>query len=431
MPTNKAVTEIISKGVGFLKRQQRDWKVTMVRTSLRTFVYQMVFPYQSVYTVALGATATQLGMVNAVGMGIAGIVSPLIGWLIDRIGVKAIYLIGIGLLAASYLTYGVAQSWTIIIVAMGLYWIGDTTSIHGCATVCGNSLANEDRAMGMSLCETLAQGLLGIVAPMLGALLVATFGGVNVEGIRPLFFVSLLATVGTFFFILTQLSNRRWGSRTESKAHFFGDLSQVFKQGHNLKRWIIIASLGWLPLGMVLPFTQVFAHEIKGAEGYILGAMVTGSALIPLVLGIPLGRLADKIGRKKVLYWITPLFWASNLILIWAPNPGFLIIAGILRGFLFICLTIGSAMGVELVPPEHMGRWLGVIRFFTLLFAAGMAYLAGAIWDHLGPQYIFLIAIALDACIRIPLLIGMPETLGLKIGEGQGDQEEIFHEDTK
>ena len=423
---NKAVAGTISKGIGFLRRQQRDWKVTMVRTSLRTFVYQMVFPYQSVYTVALGATATQLGMVTAAGMGIAGIMSPLIGWLIDRIGTKAIYLMGIGLLAASYLIYGVAQSWTIIIIAMGVYWIGDTTSIHSCATVCGNSLANEDRATGMSLCETLAQGLLGIVAPMLGALLVATFGGVNIEGIRPLFFVSLLITVGTFFLILTQLSNRRWGSRAESKPHFLRDLSQVFKQGHNLRRWIIIASLGWLPTGMVLPFTQVFAHEIKGAEGYILGAMVTGSALIPLVLGIPLGRLADKIGRKKVLYLVTPLFWASSLILIWAPNTGFLIIAGILQGFLFICLTVTSAMTVELVPPEHMGKWLGVMRFFRLLFAAGMAYLAGAIWDHLGPQYVFVIAIALDAVIRIPLLIGMPETLGLKIGEGQGDQKETF-----
>ena len=53
---------------------------------------------------------------------------------------------------------------------------------------------------------------------------------------------------------------------------------------------------------MVLPFTQVFAHEMKGAEQYVLGVMVTGSALTPLVLGIPLGRLADRVGRKKVLY---------------------------------------------------------------------------------------------------------------------------------
>lgn len=407
---------LFQKGVAFLKRQQRDWKVTVARTSLSRFVYQMVLPYQSIYTVSLGATVTQLGIVNSIGMGIAGLLSPLSGWLIDRIGTKTIYLIGIGLLVISYLTYGVAQSWIIIIIAMVTYWLGHTTSIHSCATVCGNSLASEDRATGMGFCETLAAGLLGIAGPMLGALLVTTFGGVNVSGIRPLFFVCFVVTIATFFLILTQLSNRKWGSLAGSRTSLFRDFSQLFKQGHSLRRWLVITSISYLPMGMVLPFSQVFAHEVKGAEQYVLAAMVTGFALTPLVLGIPLGRLADKIGRKKVLYLMAPLFWASNLVLIWAPSPEFLIAAGGLQGFFYICLVVTGAMTFELVPPEQMGRWLGMTRFFRLLLGAGSAFIAGVIWDYIGPQYVFLTVIGLDLFIRIPLLIGMPETLGLRMG---------------
>jgi MFS family permease len=267
-------------------------------------------------------------------------------------------------------------------------------------------------------------GLLGIIAPMLGAFLVALSGGVSVEAIRPLFLVSLAVTGGTFFLVLTQLSNRRWVSPAQMKRHLFAGLSEVFKQGQGLKRWIVIATLGWLPMGMVLPFTQVFAHEIKGAEGYVLGAMVTGSAITPLLCGIPFGRLADRIGRKKVIFLTSPLFWASNVLLVWAPNSTVLVVAGILQGFFFVYLTITGAMSVELVPPEQMGRWLGVMRFFRLLLAAGVAYLAGVIWDHLGPQYVFLVAIAIDALVRIPLLIGMPETLGLALtGKGAAEGE--------
>jgi len=409
----------ISKGVGFLKRQQRDWKVTVARTSLSVFFYRMVLPYMSVYTMALGATGTQLGIVNSVGMGIAGLVSPFMGWLIDKSGVKRIYLIGIVLLTVSYLTYGVAQSWTIIIIAMVAYWLGTTVSIHSCTVICGNSLASEDRATGMSLCETFAAGILGIIAPMLGALLVTTFGGVNVSGIRPLFFVSLVGIIATFFLILTQLSNRKWGKLGETRPSFFRDLSQVFKQGRNLKRWLVITSIGSMPWFMIIPFTYPFAHEVKGAEQYILGAMVTGAALAPLVLGIPLGRLADRIGRKKVLYLTIPLVWASSLMLIWAPTPGFLIAAGVLQGFIYICAVIQGAMTFELVPPEQMGRWMGIVRFFRMLFAAGAVYLAGVIWDNIGPQYLFLAVIGLDFFIRIPLLIGMPETLGLRAGAEQ------------
>ena len=120
----KTTAGAISKGIGFLRRQPRDWKITVARSSAERFVYQLVFPYLSIYTVALGASATQLGIVNSAGMGVAGLLSPLSGWLIDRIGAKTIYLIGIGLLVVSYLTYGVAQSWTIIIIAMAAYWLG-------------------------------------------------------------------------------------------------------------------------------------------------------------------------------------------------------------------------------------------------------------------------------------------------------------------
>ena len=106
------------KGLDFLKRQQRDWKVTVVRTNSAMFLQRMVLPYLSIYTVALGATATQLGIVNSVGMSVAGLVGPFTGTLIDRAGVKRVYLFCIFLLAMSYLTYGLAQSWVIIIIAI-------------------------------------------------------------------------------------------------------------------------------------------------------------------------------------------------------------------------------------------------------------------------------------------------------------------------
>ena len=102
-----------------------------------------------------------------------------------------------------------------------------------------------------------------------------------------------------------------------------------------MKRWLVIAAITQLPLAMVFPFSQVFAYEIKGATPFILGAMVTGSALLSIVFAIPLGRLADMIGRKKILYATVPLFWVSNLLLGWAPNATFLILPGMLPGFFY------------------------------------------------------------------------------------------------
>ena len=405
-----------SKGIVFLQRQQRDWKITVIRTSLDKLAYQIVFPYLSIYIVVLGATVTQLGAVNSLGMIAAGIVGPLTGWFIDRTGPKKIYLIGIGLLATSYLTYGIAHSWLVTIIAMVAYWLGFSVSIHSCATVCGNSLANEDRATGMMICETVAAGLLGMAGPILGAWLVTAFGGVNASGIRPLFFFSLTITVTTFMIILTQLSGKRGRVIGLTKSNMFRDLYQVMKGGRHLKRWLVIASVNQLPQAMVFPFSQVFAHEIKGADQFILGAMVTGSALASIAFAIPLGRLADKVGRKKVLYITIPLFWASNLMLVWSPKPVFLLTAGILQGFYFIGTPISGAMERELVPPEQMGRWLGIARFSRMFLNAFLALMGGIIWDRMGPQYVFLAFIVIDLILRAPLLISMPETLSLRFG---------------
>ncbi len=402
----------IAAGIHFIKRQDRDWKITVVRSSLSMFVYQMVFPYISVYTLALGATATELGIVNSLGMGLAGLIGPFVGWTIDSYGVKRMYLVGIGLLAASYLAYGTARSWHIATFAMLSYWLGHTASGVSCSVICGNTLASKDRATGMSLCETVAAGLLGIAAPMLGALLVRQFGGADVGGIRPVFFVCLAGTLATFFLIFGKLSNRKWGARgaTGPKA-FWRELATVLKERPRLRRWIVVSSLNFLPMGMVLPFTQPFAHVVKGVDEFILGAMVTGFAVTPLVFGVFIGRLADKIGRKRVLYLTTPLFWISSVLLIYAPTGGVLIVAGVLQGFYFVSSVVAGAMTFELMAAEQMGKWLGILRLFRMCLAACAAYVAGAIWDNVGPQYVFLTVIGLDLLVKMPLLISMPETL--------------------
>ena len=168
-------------------------------------------------------------------------------------------------------------------------------------------------------------------------------------------------------------------------------------------------------MGMVLPYIQIYANEIKGADQYVLGAMVSGMALTPLALGVPVGRLADKIGRKKVLYLTIPIVWASYLMLMWSTNPGFLIASGVLHGFFYMAMVVTGAMTYELVSPEQMGRWMGVVRLFRTIISAATIYLGGVIWDNIGPQYVFLIIIGFDLLIRIPLLIGMPETLSLQM----------------
>lgn len=56
-----ALTDFAEKGMIFFRELHRDWKVTALRSSIDRLLYQMVLPYLSIYTLALGATHTQRG----------------------------------------------------------------------------------------------------------------------------------------------------------------------------------------------------------------------------------------------------------------------------------------------------------------------------------------------------------------------------------
>jgi MFS family permease len=417
-----AEAQLVSRAAfaAFLRRQERDWRVTVARTSLDRLAYQMVFPYLSVYIVALGATATQLGLVNSLAMLISGLAGPFVGWLIDRHGPRPFYLAGIGLLAVSYLTYALAQSWVITIAAMTVYWIGFSVSGHSCATICGNCLANQDRATGMMVCETVGGGLVGIVAPLLGALIVSSSGAIDPDAVRPLFVIAFGITLVTFVLVYTQLSRRHWGVPGPARA-IFRDLRDVMSQGRYLKRWLLIGAVGQLPVGMVFAFSQVYAHEVKGADAMVLGLMTAAAALGSILLAIPLGRLADRVGRKRVLYLTIPLFGLSCLVLVWAPGPIALVAAGALQSFFYIGGPVAAAMERELAPASQMGRWIGINRVVRMVLGALMVLVAGLLWDHVGPASVFLVFVAIDLGIRLPLLATMPETLDMQLA-GSGAQ---------
>jgi hypothetical protein len=69
---------------------------------------------------------------------------------------------------------------------------------------------------------------------------------------------------------------------------------------------------------------------------------------------------------------------------------------------------------MELVPVERMGKWSGVLGLFRGLVTIPAPLIGGLIWRKLGPMYVFIIPLAVDLLLRIPLLVTIPETLGTK-----------------
>ena len=414
--------------VPFWKEQNNDWKVTVIRTSLDRFGYKMILAYLSLYVVTLGATKSQLGIITSIGLLVMGCLAPFIGGWIDRNGAKRIYMLGVAILIIAYLTYAFAPTWKVYALAMVLYYIGNGLAMQSCAIICGKCLRNCDRAKGMMICESLAAGLLGMLGPLVGAWLFTRISGVTdtslavANDFRPLFIGSAIISVCSFVLVVTRLSNAKMGSATASRFAL-KDSYRIVKTNKNARKWLFIAAVGYLPNAMVVPYVSVYAAEFKMAAPALLALMVTCQALTSTITGYPVGILADRFGRKKVLFVLVPLIWLALIILMLAPahKPFFLIIVGLLLGCLDLCGPLFAAVQRELVDPRVMGVWLGTTQFTNAIVSAVMAIVAGFVYDHVSPIMTFVIFLACDVLIRIPLFASIPETLG---NEVKGEEEE-------
>ena len=151
---------------------------------------------------------------------------------------------------------------------------------------------------------------------------------------------------------------------------------------------------------------------MKGADQYLLGVMASATVVATLIASIPLGRLADRIGRKRVIYLLTPVWYVSNLLLAFSPGPIALVLSAALLVAYNISSGATSAMTMEIVPVEQQGRLGGLLGLFVGLITIPAPIVGGFIWREVGPMYVFLIPIVFDLLLRIPLLITVPETLG-------------------
>jgi len=400
----------LKKLVAFIKRQPKPFKVNMARASAGAFLNNLTLQFRSVYILRLGATLFQLGVVNGLaGIGGTGIALPT-GWLADRHGIRKMFLWGIPLMALGSLLFAIAFDWVVAIPAMLITLLATQLLGTACPMVCGSYLKNEERATGKQLCDTIS-AIPTLVAPVVAATLIAKFGGLSAEGIRPLYFVQtlgfLLVLVFTYRYYFDTLSKR--GS--PSPSTFASSMKKVFEKGTAVKQWIACIFLSSTTMYVSLTYLSAFVIEIKNGDEFVVGAMTAVSMVLPILLALLLGRAADTFGRKRVLYITIPLYCTSILLLIYAQNAVMLIISGVLQGFYLLSAVTQGAITAELVPASLLGRWYGVLNLFRGLASVVAPIIAGAIWTTIGPNYVFFFIILIETLKMIILWLMIPETL--------------------
>ena len=160
-----------------------------------------------------------------------------------------------------------------------------------------------------------------------------------------------------------------------------------------------------------VPLVAVLA---LGAGPGEIGTLAAVQTLPFLLLSIPLGVLADRVSRRRLMVWAEGLRALSLIALLAMVVTGRLSIAGLaVLGFAGAVGTVGfsvasPALVPALVPRELLGRANGRLELARSAAYAGGPALAGALVAWAGASAAFVIAAVLSAC-AVLLLWGLSE----------------------
>ncbi len=133
-----------------------------------------------------------------------------------------------------------------------------------------------------------------------------------------------------------------------------------------------------------------------------LGWVATIFLLSTAVFLVPMGRLADIFGRKKIFMGGVIIFALTSLLCSFATSGTFLIIARALQG-IGSAMFMGVAMAilVSVFPAQERGKALGLNVTGVYLGASLGPVLGGMITQSLGWRYIFVFAALLGLIVVI------------------------------
>ena len=392
----------------FLSRQARNYRLVLLKKSGFSAFNYLTIDYTSIYIRQLGASFVQLGLVGSIGWLVNAVVAYPFGRLIDVYSSKRLLLITVLLQASVPLTYFLARDWV---------WIAVATSLSSLAYFCtqglenvvmANSLRDTDRAKGFTL-VTSASLVPTVVAPLVAAAILTRLGGISAENLKTLFLIEFLglAAIGLYIGLRFEETEGLLGNGRS----LLGGLREMLSGSPYLRRWLLIDTISASSYAVMGKYVMVHAQEVKGVDPIVIGAMGATFAIIGIVSSVPLGALADRIGRIRTVLLMRPLFHASTLILLYTPDPRWLILSWALRGTFNPSLSILAAYRNELVSPEERGRWMGVRELLRRFFMIPAPLLGGILYTNVSPQAPFMLHIIVDVFVRIPLLLTMPSIL--------------------
>jgi len=362
---------------------------------------EMVSAILPLYLVAtLGFSPLQYGVVDGIYQGASALVRLLAGYLGDRLGRHK--------LVASF-GYGVSAVCKLGLALVGSFWTGLSALILLDRTGKGLRTAPRDAMISLSAPEQelgLAFGVhraMDTAGAMIGPLIAFALLAAAPGSYHNLFLISFFVAVLGFGVITLLVREPKPRRERPAKAET-PDLRAALAllRGARFRALTIAgAALGLATISD--GFIYLTLKDRIDFSDELFPLLATGTAILFMLLAVPLGQVADRIGRGRVFVGGYLVLLADYLVLL-LPGAGAatLILALALLGTYYAATDgVLMAMGSVQLPDELRGSGLALLGTATSITQLLASVVFGALWTVVGIQT----AIGLMAALLIVALV--------------------------
>jgi MFS family permease len=345
---------------------------------------EMIHSLLPVFVISvLGVSVTALGLLEGISEATVNIVKIFSGALSDWSGRrKPLALAGYGMAALTKPLFPIANSFATVFAARLLDRTGKGIREAPRDALVADLVPLEIRGASYGLRQSL-DTIGAFVGPLSAIALMLAFNG----NFRQVFWIAVIpafASVGVLGLIVQDRPVPSTPNKVRPRLHW--------RELHNFHRnfWIVVIVGAVFTLAR---FSEAFlilrANSLGLSNDYVPLVLVVMN-VVYAASSYPAGHLSDRIDRRWVLAAGATILIVADLVLARAAGFAWLT-AGISLWGLHMGLTQGllAALVADAAPPDRRGTAFGLFNLVSgvvLLFAS---LLAGALWDHFGPQAIF------------------------------------------
>ena len=333
------------------------------------------------YFEALGASTPIVGLYGTAQDFLDAMYQYPGGWLADRLGRRRAFLSFVAIAAAGYVIYLLSPSWPYLFIGLAFVMAWQSMASPAIFSIIADALPRERRAMGFTL-QSILKRIPIVIAPIVGGILITSLG--VVKGIRVGLLITLLLAVIAMLFL----------SKINIPVNAFTrtNIAGVWRTFHlALKRLLISDIIIRTCEGMTGVITVLYVTNVQRFSVARYATLVAIQMTTSILVYIPAGKLADKVGRKPFVIATFLSFALFPISVILSPNFGFLIFAFVIGGLREIGEPSRKAMIVDLAQDHVRARSVGLYYLVRSLSITPAAAIGGLLWQ-IAPEVPFIVA---------------------------------------